>query len=213
MIANSPRPLTQVLEALRLKYKWVVSYEDPQFTAPQDLIAAQGRGDDHMQLPSGGIFNVDFPGGAGPDEEKTLRAVVDAYNHSKNPGRFEVRQIPQGDFYVVGTGANDEKGHIASQPVVLDTLVALAAADRTITDTLNLICQQVSSQTHIQVTIGVSPRSLLDHTNVKIGGKAEPARDLIVEAVGATKKPVYWHLLFDPKSKGYYLDIHAAHLQ
>ena len=208
--ANSPRPLAQVLDALRQKYKWVVSYEDPQFTAAQDLTTAPGNGDERIQLPNGGSFSVDFPA-TNPDEEKTVRAVVDAYNHSKNPGRFELRRIPQGDFYVVGIGANDDKGRISSQQVVFDTPITIAAEDKSIAETLNAICQQISSQAHVQVTVGVSPRSLLEHTNVKIGGKALPARDLLVQALAAIHKTVYWHLLFDPNSKGYYLDIHSAH--
>src|SRR5579862_5238750 len=31
--ANSPRPLAQVLDALRQKYGWVVDYEDPQYVS------------------------------------------------------------------------------------------------------------------------------------------------------------------------------------
>ena len=210
--ANSPRPLAQVLDALQLKYKWVVSYEDPQFTAPQDSVTVTQAGDIHRLLPAGGDFTVDFSGSA-PDEEKTLRLIVDAYNHSKNPGRFEVRRIPEGDFYVVGTAANDDNGHIEQQKAAFDLVVTLSAEDRTITETLNLICQEIAKQIHADVFLGVSPRSLLEHTNVKVGGKATAARDLIVQALAAVHKRLYWHLLFDPSSKNYYLDVHTAHVQ
>ena len=39
--ANSPRPLLQALDALRHKYGWVVSYEDPAYTSSLDVV--EGR--------------------------------------------------------------------------------------------------------------------------------------------------------------------------
>jgi len=210
--ANSPRPLAQILDALQVKYKWIVSYEDPQFTSQQDIVTVTSTGDTHMQLPSGGIFSIDFSAAA-PDEEKTLRSMVDSYDHGKNPGRFEVKKTAQGAFYLVGTAATDDKGHISAQQVVFDLPITIPAQERTITETLNLICQEISNRTHIQVTVGVSPRSLLDHTNVKVGGNAVAARDLLVQSLAEVRTHPYWRLLFDPNSKGYYLDIHSPRVQ
>ena len=210
--ANSPRPLAQVLDALQVKYKWIVSYEDPQFTSEQDVVTVTRAGDTHMQLPSGGSFSVDFSAAA-PDEEKTLRSMVDSYNHSKNPGRFEVKKTREGSFYLVGTAATDDKGHISPQQVAFDVPITIPAEERSITETLNLICQEISNRTHMPVTVGVSPRSLLDHTNVKLGGNAVAARDLLVQSLAGVRTHPYWRLLFDPSSKGYYLDIHSPHVQ
>ncbi|HKH98949.1 MAG TPA: hypothetical protein VJ999_07565 [Candidatus Sulfotelmatobacter sp.] len=210
--ANSPRPLAQILDALQVKYKWIVSYEDPQFTSQQDIVTVTGAGDTQMQLPSGGSFSADFSAAA-PDEEKTLRSMVDSYNHSKNPGRFEVKKTAQGTFYLVGTAATDDKGHISPQQAVFDLPITVPAEDRTITETLNLICQEISNHTHIQVTVGVTPRSLLDHTNVKVGGNAVAARDLLLQSLAEVRTHPYWRLLFDPNSKGYYLDIHSPRVQ
>src|SRR5277367_1690621 len=144
--ANSPRPLEQILAALRQKYGWIVAYEDPQYTAVSDLLDAP-VGMTSGKVPAGGAFSVQFPAKA-PDEEKTLRAVIDSYNQSKNPGRFELRKGAQGSVYVVGTGARDEKGAISNQPVLLELPVTLAAEERSITDTVTKICEQISTQSH-----------------------------------------------------------------
>lgn len=205
--ANSPRPLAQVLDALRKKYGWVVNYEDPQYVSSVDLAPAPDT-DLQSQVPAGGPFSVEFPAAA-PDQEKTLRLVVDSYNRSKNPGHFELRGNGQGSFFVVGTSAHDEKGGVSPQQVLFDIPVTLPTEERTITDTVNLICQQITAQSHITVTLGVSPRSLLDRSAVKVGGTKVPAREVLLQSLAATHHNLYWRLLFDPNSKGYFLSIHS----
>ena len=206
--ANSPRPLAQVLDALRRKYGWAVDYEDPQYISSVDLMPAS-RGNSQSQIPAGDSFSVEFPATAA-DEEKILRIVQDSYNRSKNPGRFEVRRNSQGNFAVVGISAHDEKGNISPQPALFDLPLSLTTEERTITDTVNLICQEIASQSHTAVTLGVSPRSLLDRTTIKMGGARIPARELLRQSLMATHHTLYWRLLFDPDSKGYFLSIHSA---
>jgi hypothetical protein len=212
--ANSPRPLAQVLDVLLQKYKWVVGYEDPQFTAQTDLVTLPGV-EAHV-LPNGGMFTVEFSAtapGAAPDEEKTLRAIVDAYNQSKNPGRFELHKTAGGVFYVAGTAAHDDKGAVAPQKPILDSPVTVAEEQRSVGESLNLMCQDLSTRTHTTVMIGVSPRSPLQNNVAKIGAKDGVARDFMLQALAKLPKPTYWRLLFDPASKEYYLDLHYVHFQ
>jgi len=205
--ANSPRPLVQILDALRQKYGWLVNYQDPQYITPQDLKSAPGS-NSHSHIPAGGSFSVEFPAAA-PDENKTLRLLVDSYNRSNNPGRFDVRRNAEGDFLIVGISTHDQRGAISSQQVLLDTSVTLAPGERSITDTVNLICEQVKAQSHSDVVVGVSPRSLLDHTTVKLGGTKLPAHELLLQSLMAVHRGLYWRLLFDPDSQTYFLNIHA----
>jgi hypothetical protein len=205
--ADSPRPLEQILNALHLKYGWAINYEDPQYTSTLDLVESPAS---HTKLPSGGSFSVEYPAAA-PDEEKTLRLVLDAYNHSKNPGQFELRRNAQGNFDVVGTGAHNDKGAIAPQQPLFDVPVTLPTEERTISATIDLIFQAIAQQNHSVVKVGVSPRTLLDHTPAKIGGAKVSARELLQQCLTATHRNLYWRLLFDPESKGYYLNIQLVH--
>jgi hypothetical protein len=211
--ARSPRPLLQILDALRQKYGWVVSYEDPQYTAAADLSeppAATTPGEmPALQLPKGGSFSVQFPAKA-PEEDKTLRAIVDSYNQSKLSGHFELRKGAQGNFYVLGTGARDDKGGIANQSPVLDVPVTIAAEDRTYTDTITMICQQTSTQSHAEIIMGIYPRNIFDYTNVKIGGNKLQAREMLLQTLQASKKNLYWELIYNPNSKGFFLNIHST---
>ena len=215
LVANSPRPLAQTLDALRQKYGWVVDYEDPQYISKLDLVEAKEPGNGApgsklpAQLPGGGRFSVEFPANA-PAEDKTLQIVVDSYNRSNNPGRFELRRSKQGTFFVVGAEARDGRGELSHQLVLFDVPITLPAKQRTISATLNLICRKIAQHRHISVSVGVSPRSLVDNTDVTVGGTKVAARDLVLQTLTSTRHTFYWRLLFDPNSKGYVLDIHLV---
>jgi len=206
--ANSPRPLLQVLDALLQKYGWIVNYEDPAYVSDLDVVEAPD-GIPHSHVPAGGPFTVEFPANK-PDQEKTLRLIVDFYNQSKYPGRFELRH--SGDTYsVVGTAAHDAKGAMSPEQPLLDLPVTLPAQERTIVDTIDLICHSLAAQRHTTVIIGVQPRNLIAHTSVKIGGSKVPARELLLQCLAATHHTLYWRLFFDPNTKGYVVNIHAMH--
>ncbi len=207
--ANSPRPLAQALDALQQKFGWIIDYEDPQYIAAKDISNASGPAGP-TKYPAGGAFEVEVPASS-VDPEKTLNQVVDAYNRSNNPGRFEVRKGSSGGFYVIGSAAHDEKGGISRQPILLDSAITLASEDRSVDDALTQLCQQLTAQNHVDVSIGISPRSLLDHNRTKVGGDKVAARDLLQQSLQATHHNLYWRLLFDPASKGYVLDIHSPH--
>lgn len=208
IVANSPRPLAQILDSLREKYGWAVSYEDPQFISELDLVDAEDSINHARKtnLPRGGVFSVEFPSGA--EEETTLQLVVDLYNRSNNPGRFELRKSEQRNFFVVGVAARDRHGQISHQRVVFDVPITLATRRRTASDTVRLICRKIAAQRGVAVTVAVSPRRVLDQTPVTIGGTNTSARDLLLQTLTATRRTLYWRLLFDPSSKGYFLDIH-----
>jgi hypothetical protein len=202
--ANSPRPLEQVLDALDLKYKWDVNYEDPQFISKSDLVEVKDS--DVEVLPGGTQFSVEFP--SDMQEENVLKLIVDAYNASPNPGRFELRRAEQGQFSVVGSQARNLRGQLARQHVVLDARIAIPAQKRSVSDTLNLICQKVAAQEHVKINKGVSPRILLNSTDVTLKGTQASARDLLLQALASTHRRLYWRLLFDPSTKAYSFSVH-----
>jgi len=213
VVANSPRPLAQTLDALQQKYGWVVDYEDPRFISKLDLVEVNDSGqlahkpNRVSRLPGGGAFSVEFPA-SGVEEEKVLQLVVDSYNRSNNPGRFELRKSKSGAVVVVGTEARDARGQISRQRVLFDAPITLAPAQRTVSNTLKLICRVLSEHRGVAVSVGVSPRRLLDHTNAKVGGTNISARDLLLQALTATHRNFSWQLFYDPNSKGYFLNLH-----
>jgi hypothetical protein len=206
--ANSPRPLLQTLDALQRTYGWTVGYEDPRYNSRQDVVDVTDNGS-RNELPAGGEFSVEFPAST-PDQGKTLRLIVDAYNRSKNPGRFELRRTAQEDFYIVGTAARNEAGTISSQEPLLDVVITLTSQERTVADTLDLLSHAVAAQGHTTIVMGILPRNILEHTTATIGGTKISARELLIACLKATHRNLYWRLLFDSSAKGFFLDIHLS---
>jgi hypothetical protein len=205
--ANSSRPLEQTLDALQQKYGWIVDYEDPQYLSHLDFVNVPND-EEHSEVPAGRNFSVQFPA-AIPKEEKILQIVLEAYNRSQNPGQFELRHSDHGELYVVGMAAHDERGAVSRQQTLFDFPVTLATEERTIAETIDLICQAVGKQSHLAVTVGVYPRSLFRYTMVKVGGVNISARELLLQCFATAHHRLYWRLLFDPTSKSYFLDIHS----
>jgi len=226
VLANNPRPLAQTLDALREKYGWVVNYEDPRFLSKLDVTEAASPmpGGSKAQLfPGGGRFGAEFPVGSAAstppaseqassaEEEKAVQLIVDSYNRSDNPGRFELRKTgQQGSLSVVGTAAHDVKGRILPQKPVLDSPVTLLRKERTATATIQLLCEKLTALSGTNVALGVTPRNLLDHNTVTVGGGKASARDLLLQILTLTHGNCYWRLFFDPNSKGYLLSIHQV---
>jgi len=219
LAANAPRPLVQALDGLQQKYGWVVPYEDPQYNSKTEVVesadprfASAGVGT-RPHIPNGGAFAFDFPAGTGasPDEEKTLGLMVEAYNQSSNPGRFEVRQIADQSFTIVGTGTRNDAGHIVDQKPILDTVLTIPTAARTGTETLNLLCRSISQTSHEKISTGIYPVNLFEHNQVRVGGTKLPARTLLANLAAATGRKLEWRLLFDPDSNSYTLNLHLAH--
>ena len=210
VVVNSPRPLAQTLEALYQKYRWAIDYEDPQFLSKLDLTESPipGPSPSKQIVPSGQQFKFEFAS-SNVDEGKILQAVIDAYNASENPGRFELRKGEEDTYFVVGTQAHDLKGAISPQRPLLDSPVTIVKRQRTVADALSLICQKVGEHDHIKVMVGILPRNLVERTQVEVGGTRVPARTLLLQALAALHRRVYWRLLFDPSTKGYVFDVHA----
>ncbi len=220
LVANNARPLAQALDALQRKYGWGVGYEDPKYVSKVDVTESidELHGPKPRLVPTGGRFEATFPiptgnvsaEAASAAEEKTIRLVVDAYNHSNNAEQFEVRKSPQGDFFVVGLAAHDSKGAPATQKAIFDTPLTVVRVKRTGTQTIQLICKRLTAITGTSMSLGVSPRVLIDHNPVTVGGTKLAARDLLLQVLSQTRSRCYWRLLFDPESKGYFLDIHGV---
>lgn len=219
--ANSPRPLEQAISALQSTYGWFVSYEDPRFEHASDLAEASdsryGSGQKtatSKRVPNGHTFTVDFPAGttpgAAPDQEKSLRAIVDAYNQSKNPGHFELRSLPNGGFSIVGIGAHNKSGEIGAQTPILDTLITIPTKEQTATRTARLFCQSLSAASHTTVALGVYPVNLLEHNLVRVGGTRMAARTMLANLATATSRQFAWQLLYDPDTKSYFLNLHIV---
>jgi hypothetical protein len=223
LVANDSRPLAQALNALQQKYGWRVNYEDPQYASKLDVIDAKGLQDKspspngQRRVPSGGSLVAELGAAPAsnvvPDEKKTLQALIDSYNRSSNPGRFELREnLTEQVFDVVGTAAHDNQGRISQQQVLLDLPITIDSQERSFSDTLDLVCQKIAEKSHITISFGVHPLGL-DRVPVTVGGKDLTGRSFLLRAMGSTGRKLCWRLLFDPDSGSYFLNVQQVKRQ
>jgi hypothetical protein len=217
LVVSSARPLADALDALQKKYGWMINYEDPQFVDKSDIVESSDKryvvssSTGRPHTPNGTAFTVDFPANAVsgvPDAEKTLRIVIEAYNKSSNPGKF-VLMSAEGRYDVVGVSAHGADGKMASQASPFDAKITLVAAtdEKPTIDALTSICEQAGKVSGQTIALGVFPRNLMARP-ISVSGSNLAARDLLVKALAATEHKVYWRLLYDVDTHGYFLNLH-----
>jgi hypothetical protein len=196
VVANSPRPLSQALTAIRREYGWVVDYEDPLYRDSDLTTWSDPRFPSRIfKVPAGGAFQSTYP--EGPlmwsqtgDEDAVLEKIVADYNASGNPGQFVVLPQSDGSYAVVGS----EPGSTA--PPILSTAVSIPSGTRTLGDTLYLITEAVSAAAGVAVYANPHPGmlNLLVRTQVTVGATGVPARSLLVEAFTHANGKIAWDM-------------------
>jgi hypothetical protein len=145
---NAPRPLDDVLAAMAHQHGWHINYEDPQY-GESDIVdqTAPSWLEQHPNGPraygiGGGAFHVKIPiDGYFPDDPmQILPQLIDAYNRSGNPGRFQLRVVGKNSFDVIPTASGD-----GSQTPLLDTVLSFDATDDgDAYPTLRKFCEELS---------------------------------------------------------------------
>lgn len=198
--------------ALKHQHGWHIDYEDPRYgkgdivddTAPSWLQAhpngprayGVGGGAFYAKIPVDGYFS--------DDPMQILPALVEAYNHGGNPGRFQLRRVNDESFDIVPTAAAD-----GPQAPLLDTVMSFDATDAAIAPvTLRRFCEELSRQSGQTVVFGGtgSPsENRLDQARIEQHSKNRPAREIIrqmYEQVGSTD---CWRLVYDADSNNFWL--------
>ena len=212
--ANDPRPLDNVLGALKRQNGWHINYEDPQY-AKADIVddTAPSWLQEHPNGPrgyavGGGAFRAKIVvDGYFPDEPRQiLFALVEAYNRSGNPGRFELRTVNRESFDIVPTAAAD-----GPQTPLLDTVMGFDATDAdNAPATLRKFCEKLSVQSGPTVVFGGtgSPsENRLYQAYIEEHSQNQPAREIIRQMYKQVGSTDCWRLLYDPDSNKFWLQM------
>ena len=211
--ANAPRPLDDILAALAHQHGWHINYEEPQFgkseivdqTAPSWL-------EQHPNGPraygiAGGAFHVKIAiDGYFPDDPmQILPPLVEAYNRSGNPGRFQLRVVNELAFDIIPTGSSD-----GPQSPLLDTMMSFdASADVGAYPTLRRFCEELSRKTgHTVVFGGFGPsENRLLQAHIEQHSVNQPAREILRQMYKQVGLTDCWGLLYDPDSNQFWLRV------
>lgn len=212
--ANSTAPLGEAVFALNKEYGWVVDYEDPPYAGadltirpspvaggPPDKIVAGGafqstyRETPHMW--DSDAIEPEVLGDLRARELEVLRKIVSDYNASGNPGKFTVRQLPDGNFDVVGVATRDNSGAEVAITPILDTRVSVPVAPQTLDATLDAIWGALSGRIGGGLGGGYPPMGF----TITVGGSNVPARDLLMQVVQQLGGNWAWELGYDTRPK------------
>ena len=210
--ANDPRPLDSVLGVLLHLHGWHINYEDPRY-AKADIVddTAPTWLEGHANGPrgyaiGGGAFTarIAIDGYFPDDPMQILPALVEAYNHSGNPGRFELRRVDDRSFDVVPTGVADGR-----QTPLLDTVMSFDATDADIAPvTLRRFCEELSrqsGQTVVFIGTGSPSQNRLNQARIEQHSKNQTAREIVRQMYKQVGSTDCWRLLYDPDSSKFWL--------
>lgn len=218
VVANSPRPLEQAVEAVAEEYGWTIDYEDPPYSSQLDLVddtapewRAQHPDAKGVTRINGGAFQSTFPenvdtGHSITAEKMILNKLVSDYNQSRNPGKFFVRDEGQGRFSIIGTSVMDDSGTLRQIQPILDTSISIPSEKRDGETTLELILSILTTQSGTTVNPNL-PVGLLRRSTVITTGQNVPARTLLKQVLSATGDKLYWELRYDADVKEYALNL------
>jgi hypothetical protein len=218
IVANDPRPLKQVVDALVEKYGWTVDFEDPPYRAKFDLQDATSptwrsahpreRG---INTVAGGRF-VSTYSEAGPgssrifDKQSVLNKVVADYHTSANPGQFSVYDEGAGRFALVGQMVKNDDGRMESTSPILDTRINLPQQERTLQQTIELVLGNVSFKSKQPIILSSGPAKVMFEARVTVGGEDRRARDLLRQAFDQTGLGLRWTCLYEPTFRKYHFN-------
>lgn len=209
--SSDPRPLWMAMNALEREYGWAIDFDDPLWGITETAAQHNPQWESlhhgtQSRLPSGTQFQSTFaedPTGI-HSPIAVIRAIVDDYNKSGNPGRFEVHALPSGHIEVIGY--SQESAH--STLDLLATQVSLPARNSVgRLEALNDLVNALSSASGIKVVFGVLPFNLLGRNQIAIPQGPTSARDILTLITDSGDVQLMWDLLYDFDSQSYFLSL------
>jgi hypothetical protein len=220
---DDPRPVAKAILMLEEKYGWVITYEDPRYVHDSEItdVTLKVRrdldkyepGEAHKVLiPRQGVLefaydvvpNTNLP----PDPARVVQRLLDAQAVRGTGGRFRLESRGK-IMHVIPTAIKNRAGVLIPQESMLDTIISLPAADRTVYDKLESICAIISRATKIRIGIAAYP-TMFHEFRDRQGAVSQKARDVLVNTFATIESGdgVSWRLLYDPGLNRYLLNIY-----
>lgn len=202
---DDPRPLAAAVKHVETLCDCIVTYEDPRWTREQVIdVTAQTRQDGQpapqVFSPAGQPFEFWFmmpPSGAALTQlSESLRALLERFHESGNPGVFTVQQ--RGEIFHV----RPESGS------VLDVQVSLPVTATREGELIRALLRAVSAAQHITIAMGIGAD--VGAWRVEESAANETAERVLTRLLTSRMPHRSWQLLYDFGSQKHVLNIHAV---
>lgn len=221
---ESGRPLAEAIEILETKYGLVITYEDPRYTHPSEIVDVTEKVRRNLNkfelakaprviVPKGAQLSFEYDEALARTgyQAALVQQLIDANFAIGNAGRFRVEQ--QGAvIHVIPIASKNAHGQVVPQASVLDAIISLPKAQRAGLETLEAICVAISQVTRMRVALGSAPLNLFLRYRNEEGITRRPARDALADffAKVQNEAPLSWQLFYSPTLKIYVLNVHEV---
>lgn len=219
-----PRPLSVALRDLSDRHGWVITYEDPRWSHPDDLedqtAGVQGAVErvaqglhPPLRIPRVQPLRFSYPrqrieGGFGArfDLVEELLAV---YERGNAGVAYELRR--DGDvLHVLPQQARDERGDWIEHVSLLDRPLEFPRARRTVMETIDEIEKAINRTSSAEFSLGMVMIEPFHHTFVEVGGEGRTGRELLGEVMSAVDVLTSWVLFYDPTLQTYFFSVYPV---
>lgn len=212
---GTARPVLRAIEVLRERYHLPITYEEPRYVYAQDLedisYIHKGPLPSGVRLiaPRGGTIHFRYTEVNGKPQEDTaslIHRLLAEYAAQGGPV-FDVRERsePNGpQWNVIAVKARNESGTLVDQTDILGALVSIPPAQRSASEFITEMLQQVRTETGYQVKWGTYA-GRFDTPVDDLGVNNVSARDALADLFGRSTTPVIWDMNYDPEDGTYAL--------
>jgi hypothetical protein len=207
-------PVAEALLRLQDRYGWIITYEDPPYVHEDDVVDNTVVPDPSAPArraldPKGRRLEVgDLPDpGERVDPGSLIRRVLAAdAARVGGAGMFDLRRTDE-MWHVVPAQIRDREGRWVRVRAVLDAPLSITAEERSLHDLIEVICRAVSEETGFKIWKGTAPWGYFQQRRVTLGADQEPARTVLLRALGTTGRSWSWRLLYAPGDAAFALNI------
>ena len=222
---DSHRALDAAVDQLHARYGWVITYQDPPYEYPDDLVNITPPGTmvdgilarKHM-VPRKRSVTVAYSEpktGSPEDKHKTLDEIVKGFREA---GAGEFRIHHRGPVsHIVPKTVRRASGGWEQVSSLCDIEVSFPPAMRTIHESVMLILSQVSQRMGTHIFAGLMPWNRMLNGVYMTGAQNENACDALVEVLESVNfrraemhAPMIhgtWAMLYDPTIKQYAFNV------
>lgn len=224
ILVNQPRALAVVIDEIRRRHGVAISYEDPPYEYPGDVVdVTRWVRRDLDQFPEGRAppvvvprmcrfqaeYEVDPATGDPTNLLDTLRAVVSAYNSGDNPGKFKVEALPIGPC-VMPMQVRDVSGVWRDIQPLLSTPLYLAFTNVSNHRALGAFLSALGSNTSVRV---IGSAVMQQRGGLSLMAENETAREVLTRllqdtAYGGVHN--FWNFNYGPQPQVWVLNLNRA---
>ncbi len=200
MVADGPRPLHALAEALHEHFQLSVSVEDPVWVFAGDLKDASlenPRLRAGVMVPRGGRLEVEFKFSEARDAASAMMAVLEAANQQL---AFQYRLDKDSEQYrLVPVRGRDAQGGVTDLVPLLDRVVSVPPGRQTIAEAADRMAQGLAKQTGLMVSCCQSSVAGIPWgmQTVTYGAEQLRARDVLKQLTELAGRPTRWFVRCD----------------